>query len=122
MLIFKNQKFIKSSFESKAELERVIIDNYEYLFGPDSFYLSKAKIKTADGAGTIPDGFAIDISEKRWYIVEAELGHHDVWNHIAKQVSKQIVASQQLETKRILEHISAELYSKDDELKINLME
>ncbi len=117
MLIFKNQKFIKSSFESEAELERVIIDNYEYLFGPDSFYLPKAKIKTADGVGTIPDGFAIDIREKRWYIVEAELGHHDVWNHIAKQVSKQIVASQQLETKRILEDISAELYSKDDELK-----
>src|SRR6185437_8387386 len=103
MLIFNDKKFIKASFNSESELERVIIDNYEYLFGPDSFYLPKTIIRTGDSAGTIPDGFAIDINQRRWYIVEAELGHHDVWNHIAKQVSKQIVASLQLITKRNLE-------------------
>ena len=113
MLIFKDIKFIKSPFESEAELERVVIDNYEYLFGPDSFYLPKTLIKTADGVGTIPDGFAIDIGERKWYIVEAELGHHDVWNHIAKQVSKQIVASLQLTTKQKLEDISAAMYETD---------
>jgi len=53
MLIFKDTKFIKSPFDSEAELEQVIVDNYEYLFGPTSFYLPKAKIKTADGVGTI---------------------------------------------------------------------
>ena len=80
-------------------------------------HLQRTKIKTGDGIGTIPDGFAIDIRQKRWYIVEAELGHHDVWNHIAKQVSKQIVASLQLVTKRNLEDISADLYNHDDNLK-----
>ena len=64
MLIFNDQKFIKSPFDSEAELEKVVVDNYEYLFGPDSFYLPKTFIKTADGAGTIPDGFAIDIGQK----------------------------------------------------------
>jgi hypothetical protein len=64
MLIFKDTKFIKSPFDSEAELEQVIVNNYEYLFGPTSFYLPKAKIKTADGVGTIPDGFAIDIGQK----------------------------------------------------------
>jgi hypothetical protein len=103
MLIYNDVKFIKSPFDSENELERVIIDNYEYLFGPDSFYLPKTKIKTSDGIGTIPDGFAIDLGQKKWYIVEAELGHHDVWNHIAKQVSKQIVASLQPATKRVLD-------------------
>ena len=117
MLIFKDKKFIKSPFDSESELEKVIIDNYEYLFGPDSFYLPKTLIKTADGAGTIPDGFAIDIGQKKWYIVEAELGHHDVWNHIAKQVSKQIVASLQLTTKQKLEDISADIYEKDEYTK-----
>ena len=77
----------------------------------------KTKIKTSDGAGTIPDGFAIDLGQRKWYIVEAELGHHDVWNHIAKQVSKQIVASLQLLTKRNLEDISVDLYNHDDYLK-----
>lgn len=117
MLISLDKKYIKASFDNEAELEKVVIDNYEYLFGPDSFYLPKTKIKTADGIGTIPDGFAIDIRQKRWYIVEAELGHHDVWNHIAKQVSKQIVASLQVLTRRNLEDISVELYNNDDTLK-----
>ena len=117
MLIFNDKKFIKASFNSENELEQVVINNYEYLFGPDSFYLPKTIIRTGDGAGTIPDGFAIDINQRRWYIVEAELGHHDVWNHIAKQVSKQIVASLQLITKRNLEDISVNLYNRDEYTK-----
>ncbi len=117
MLIFKEAKFIKSPFDSESELEQVIVDNYEYLFGPDSFYLPKTLIRTSDGAGTIPDGFAIDLGERKWYMVEAELGHHDVWNHIAKQVSKQIVASLQPTTKQKLEDISADMYEKDEYTK-----
>lgn len=117
MLIFKDTKFIKSPFDNEAELEQVIVDNYEYLFGPDSFYLPKTMIKTGDGAGTIPDGFAIDLGAKQWYIVEAELGHHDVWRHIAQQVSKQIVASLQPSTKQKLEDISAQMYLDDEYTK-----
>lgn len=125
MLIFKDFKFIKSPFESEAELEQVVVDNYEYLFGPNSFYLPKAKIKTADGAGTIPDGFAIDIGQRKWYLVEAELMHHSVWNHIAPQVTKQILASQQAITKRTLvdlavEQYQAEAYTKEKFEELNI--
>ncbi|TGE06551.1 restriction system modified-DNA reader domain-containing protein [Hymenobacter fodinae] len=117
MLIFNDRKFVKSSFSSEAELEKVVIDNYEHLFGPDSFFLPKTKIKTSDGSGTIPDGFAIDIAQKKWYIVEAELEHHGVWEHIAKQVSKQIVASLQTQTRKQLVDISMALYKSDETLK-----
>lgn len=117
MLIFKDTKFIKSPFDSEAELEQVIVDNYEYLFGPTSFYLPKSKIKTADGVGTIPDGFAIDIGQKKWYLVEAELMHHSVWNHIAPQVTKQILASQQAITKRILINLAVQQYQADNYTK-----
>ncbi len=117
MLIFKDTKFIKSPFDSEAELEQVIVDNYEYLFGPTSFYLPKAKIKTADGVGTIPDGFAIDIGQKKWYLVEAELMHHSVWNHIAPQVTKQILASQQAITKRTLIDLAVLQYQTDNYTK-----
>jgi hypothetical protein len=117
MLIFKDTKFIKSPFDNEAELEQVIVDNYEYLFGPTSFYLPKAKIKTADGVGTIPDGFAIDIGLKKWYLVEAELMHHSVWNHIAPQVTKQILASQQSITKRILIDLAVHQYQTDNYTK-----
>jgi hypothetical protein len=127
MLIYKDTKFIKSPFDSEAELEQVIIDNYEYLFGPTSFYLPKAKIKTADGAGTIPDGFAIDIGQKKWYLVEAELMHHSVWNHIAPQVTKQILAAQQQTTKRSLIDLAvmqykSEPYTKEKFDDLNIVE
>lgn len=117
MLIFKETKFIKSPFDNEAELEKVVVDNYEYLFGPNSFYLPKAKIRTADGGGTIPDGFAIDIAQKKWYLVEAELMHHSVWNHIAPQVTKQILASQQAFTRRIIVDLSVEQYKNDQSTK-----
>lgn len=117
MLIFKDTKFIKSPFDNEAELEQVIVENYEYLFGPTSFYLPKAKIKTADGVGTIPDGFVIDIGLKKWYLVEAELMHHSVWNHIAPQVTKQILASQQSITKRILIDLAVQQYQTDNYTK-----
>lgn len=113
MLIFKDTKFIKAPFDNEAELEQVILENYEYLFGPTSFYLPKAKIKTADGVGTIPDGYAIDIGKRKWYLVEAELMHHSVWNHIAPQVTKQILASRQQINKRILVELSVSLYKND---------
>lgn len=113
MLIFRDSKFVKSPFDSEAELEKVVVQNYEYLFGPNSFYLPKARIRTADGGGTIPDGFAIDIAQKKWYLVEAELVHHSVWNHIAPQITKQILASQQPITKRTIIDLSVEQYRND---------
>src|SRR5699024_10271159 len=102
MLIFNDRKFIKSPFDNEAELEQVIVDNYEHIFSPSSIYLPKKKIKTADRLGTIPDGFAIDLSTQKWYIVEAELLHHSVWNHIAPQVSKQVIASLQPISKKTI--------------------
>jgi hypothetical protein len=117
MLIFQDKKFIKSPFLYEADLEKVVIDNYEFLFGPNSIFLPKAKIKTADGAGTIPDGFAIDIENRKWYIVEAELVHHSVWNHIAPQVTKQLVASRQKSAKMILTELIVNLYKTDNTVK-----
>jgi hypothetical protein len=42
----------------------ILIDNYEYIFGPSSIYLPKGLILTPDGFGTIPDGFAFDLFKK----------------------------------------------------------
>jgi len=114
MLILNDRKFIKSPFESEAELEQVVIDNFEHIFGPSSIYLPKKKIKTGDGAGTIPDGFAIDLASQKWYLVEAELLHHSVWNHIAPQVSKQVIASLQPYSKKVIQDLAVETYSEDE--------
>jgi len=117
MLIFGEKKFIKTPFDSEEELERVVIDNYEHIFGPTSFYLPKALIKTGDGTGTIPDGFAIDLASKKWYLVEAELLHHNVWGHIAPQISKQVIASLQALSKKIIEDLAVDQYQKDQSTK-----
>lgn len=113
MLIFRDIKYIKTPFKNEDELEQVVISNYEYIFGPTSIYLPKKLIKTGDGTGTIPDGFVIDLGAKKWYLVEAELLHHNVWNHIAPQVSKQVIASLQPLSKKIIQDLAVEQYQSD---------
>lgn len=113
MLIVKDRIFIKTPFANEQELEQVVVDNYEYIFGPTSIYLPKTLIKTGDGTGTIPDGFAIDLALKKWYLVEAELLHHNVWRHIAPQISKQVIASLQPLSKKNIEDLAADQYQND---------
>ena len=95
MIIIDDRRFIEASFVNEEEIERVVLANAEYIFGADSILLPKSLIRSADGSGTIPDGYAIDFATRRWFIVEAELSSHSVWGHIAPQVSKQIVAASQ---------------------------
>ena len=113
MLIFNDTKYLKTPFKNEDELEQVVVSNYEYIFGPTSIYLPKKLIKTGDGTGTIPDGFAIDLGSKKWYLVEAELLHHNVWNHIAPQVSKQVIASLQPISRKLIEDLAVEQYQQD---------
>jgi hypothetical protein len=114
MLILGDKRFIKESFSSEEEIEKVVTNNYEYIFGPSSIYFPKILITTIDGIGTIPDGFVIDISLKQWFIVEAELAVHSVWSHIAPQVAKQISAVQNINTKKKIAKLMVDTIKKDD--------
>ena len=117
MLISSNARFVQAPFESEAELENVVVQNYEYIFGPSSIYLPKGKISTPDGAATIPDGFAFDVANKQWFIVEAELAKHSVWTHIAPQVAKQITAALKPESKRYLIERIIALFRDDEAIR-----
>lgn len=115
MLLLDSRKFVSVAFDNEDEIERVTIENAEYIFGPSSIYFPKKLIRTPDGTGTIPDGYVIDLESRIWYIVEAELAHHSVWSHIAPQVAKQIIASNTQETKqRLIEFVIDQV--RDDEL------
>jgi len=114
MLIVNNTQFIEAEFDSEQELEDVVIENYELIFGPSSIFLPKKLIRTSDGSGTIPDGFAIDLDSKSWYLVEAELSRHSVWSHIAPQVSKQVIAVAQTESKKQIVELVVEQFEKDE--------
>lgn len=73
-------------------MSRVVIDTFKFLFGDYSILLPKSKIVTFSGKGTIPDGIIIDFKNRRWFILEVERGCHDTWEHIAKQINRQLVA------------------------------
>lgn len=117
MIILQDKKLIETNFTNEQEIEDLTIANSEHFFGPSSVFIPKAKIKTADGAGTIPDGFAIDLASRTWFIVEAELGHHSVWTHIAPQVTKQLLAAGRAETRQLLTEILVQMVTKDPQVE-----
>jgi len=117
MLLQGDKKYIKAPFANEDELEQVVVSNYEYFFGPSSFYLPKSTITTADGHGTIPDGFVIDIGKRVWYIVEVELLKHGVYTHIVPQITKQVIASSQNNSKEKIEELAVKQYSNDPTTK-----
>jgi hypothetical protein len=92
MLIGSKYKYTKVAFENESEIEEVVNDNSELLFGSYAIFLPKSKIATVGGKGTIPDGIVIDLESKEWYVVETERASHGTWEHIAPQVSKQLTA------------------------------
>ncbi len=112
MLLNNKEQYIKTSFTNEVELESVVEKYSEHLFGSGIIFLPKTKLKTDGGKGTIPDAFVIDVQQEEWYLVEVELAHHGTWNHIAPQVSKQLVATESQTAKdKILDLALAHLKS-----------
>lgn len=75
--------------DREATLEKHVRENYKDIFGQDSIWFDKKKIKSKSGIGTIPDAFVITFDHKpRWYVVEVELASHPVYNHVFPQLTK----------------------------------
>ena len=117
MLLIGNKRFRESEFDNESELERVVMENYELLFGEYSIYLPQKEVKTSGGSGSVPDAFVLNFKDKVWYIVEIELAKHGVWNHIVPQITKQIVAIENPEMRRRLVDLFMEEVKKSDKLK-----
>ncbi len=100
----KGQIWDEEQFSKESELEGVLYEHYRLLYGDESLIFTKSQIKTAEGTKTIPDAFVINVEDREWFIVEAELLHHGVYEHIVKQVTKQIIAATNPETKALLKH------------------
>ena len=78
-----------AEYKNEADLEKVILELRESLFGPDRIYLDiKRKIGRRGGQQNIPDGYLIDLqrSPPQLYVVENELERHDPLRHIAVQL------------------------------------
>ncbi len=118
MLIYGKSKFVKSPFASEEELQKMVIENVDHFFGSSSFCLSKEVISKRDGFEVFTDGFAVDIANRKWFIVNTSLAEHNIWNHIVPQVVRQLVAADQSTTKQlIIELIIQQLREDSDIMK-----
>jgi len=113
MLISGKSKFVKSPFTSEDELKKMVIENADYFFAPSSFCLSRELISDKDGFEVFTDGFAVDIANRQWFIVNAALAKHNVWSHIVPQVVKQLVAAGQSITKQLIIELIIQQISED---------
>ncbi len=95
-------KYYLYTFSNEDELEKLVKKNYKDIFGENSIWFNKEKIKNDTGIGSIPDGFVISIDDKKWYIIEVELSSHDLYQHIVPQISKFNSAIKKPETRKKL--------------------
>ena len=73
--------------QDEKELEDAVVEHSENIFGENTIYLDiKKKLKSEIGKGTIPDGYLLDIPNKKLWLVEIELSTHQEFDHIAKQI------------------------------------
>ena len=102
VLIKDGIRYNEFEFKYEEEFEKIIFDKYKYFFGENSILFLKKKIKTQTNIGTIPDGFLINILNKKWHIIEVELSTHDVYRHILPQITKFASALNNPVTKKTL--------------------
>lgn len=75
---------------NEDEFEQIVKEHAKDIFGEESIYLDiKHKLKSKSGIGSIPDGYALVLTDKpHWYVVEVELSSHPVFEHIVLQMSR----------------------------------
>jgi len=114
--------YSRVAFDSEAEIERIVLDNFKKIFGDYALLLPKTKISTLGGTGTIPDGIVVDFEDEEWSIIEVELAAHGTWQHIAPQISKQLTATIANGAKAKIIDLCLAMIGSDSELQDSLEE
>jgi len=103
MILFKDGvKYIEYQYKNELEIEDMVYEHYKYIFGKDSLFLAKRKIKTNAGISTIPDAFVLSLDDKKWYLIEVEMKSHQLYEHIVPQISKFNTAIKNSNSQKIL--------------------
>jgi hypothetical protein len=117
LLVSPSEIYTKAAFENEAEIERVVQDYAEQLFGASIVYLPQTRLSTIGGRGTVPDAIVVDVASGEWYLVEAERGVHGTWEHIAPQVSRHLAAVAAPQSMEILIRLVLDQLRSDEEIK-----
>lgn len=90
VLLIDGVRYHHISPDSEEILEKAIKDNYQHIFGPDSFYFDlKRKIRSTAGIGSIPDAYVIFFDPNpKLCILEVELASHPLYDHLIPQLTK----------------------------------
>ncbi len=80
--------YIPYEYNSEQELEDMVKEHHKEIFGQNSIWFDKVKLKSLSGVGSIPDGFVIEPRNKKFYVIEIELEKHPIYEHIVSQLSK----------------------------------
>ncbi|MCD6391503.1 MAG: DUF2924 domain-containing protein [Dehalococcoidia bacterium] len=106
---------------NEDEFERMVEEHAENIFGEESIYLEKHRLRTKSGIGSIPDGYVTIIGgQAQWHIMEVELSTHPLYEHIVPQISKFINGIKNPSTQRdVVDTLYREIDS-DDFLKLRL--
>jgi hypothetical protein len=77
---------VSSTTFREIEYQQLLLQHATSLF-PDLIFIPFHKVVYADGVGSAADFAAIDPQFRRWWVIEAELAHHSLENHVLPQVS-----------------------------------
>lgn len=111
-LLHNKQIYSYYEYQSEAEFEAEIVQQYAQIFGDRTIYIDIKK-RIGKGILTIPDGYLIDLSfidDPRLYIIENELSTHDPYKHIGSQILKFAISYKESGRKIksfLLDHIQA---------------
>ena len=87
-ILIDDKEFLESAFKTEDELEKIVVKNYEKIFGEKTYYfdLKKGMRHKKGDLLTIPDGYLLRFSrEPSLTIIENELSTHDIVRHIGLQ-------------------------------------
>jgi hypothetical protein len=90
MLWNKEEKYFEVPYDKESDLEDVVNEVKDALFGSTRIYLDdKKKIGQKGGTNNLPDGYLIDLTNKqdpKIFVVENDLASHQHLKHIAVQI------------------------------------
>jgi hypothetical protein len=114
-LLIDGVKYEEWAPPSEGEFERMVEEHAKDIFGEESIYLEKHRLRTKSGIGSIPDGYVIIVGDQpQWHIVEVELSTHPLYEHIVPQISKFINGIKNPSTQRdIVDTLYREIDSND---------
>lgn len=115
-ILTNDGKYEPYEYKNEDELEKIVIEHAKEIFGENCLFFPKKLIQNKFNTKTIPDGFLVDVKNKKFYIVEVERNEHDFYGHIHPQISKFRSSFKEEKTKReITEFIYAELNDENKE-------